>query len=85
MLDDSTGSDFKSLIGHSGPVFGVSFSPDKYYLISGGEDGTIRLWCLLTFSCLVCYKGHNGPIWDVKFGFVCLVFILKYLFIFYLF
>ena len=40
MLDDNTGSDFKNLIGHSGPVFGVSFSPDKYYLISGGEDGS---------------------------------------------
>ena len=28
----------------------------------------VRLWCLLTYSCLVSYKGHNGPVWDVKFG-----------------
>ena len=28
------------MIGHSGPVFAVSFSPDKYYLVSGSEDGT---------------------------------------------
>jgi WD40 repeat protein len=40
MLDDATGSEFKILLGHSGPVYACSFSPDKYYLISGSEDGT---------------------------------------------
>lgn len=40
MFDDSTASDYKVLIGHSGPVFNVSFSPDKAYIVSGGEDGT---------------------------------------------
>jgi len=68
MFDDSSASDSKILVGHSGPIFSVSFSPDKYNLVSGSEDATIRLWCLLTYSCLVCYKGHNGPVWDVKFG-----------------
>ena len=68
MFDESSGTESRTLIGHSGPVYGVSFSPDRYYVVSCSEDGTIRLWCLLTYSCLVSYKGHNGPVWDVKFS-----------------
>lgn len=68
MFDENSGADNRTLIGHSGPVYSVSFSPDKYYLVSGSEDSTVRLWCLLTFSCLISYKGHSGPVWDVKFG-----------------
>ena len=56
MFDDGSSSDHRTLIGHTGPVFGVSFSPDKLTVVSGSEDGTVRLWCLLTFSCLVSYK-----------------------------
>ena len=29
---------------------------------------TVRLWSLLTWSNLVCYKGHVFPVWDCKFG-----------------
>ncbi|KAI9292158.1 WD40 repeat-like protein [Neoconidiobolus thromboides FSU 785] len=62
------GSEFKLLIGHSGPVYGISFSPCSRYLISCSEDGTVRLWNTLTFICLACYRGHNYPIWDVDFS-----------------
>ncbi|XP_067931982.1 transcription initiation factor TFIID subunit 5-like [Watersipora subatra] len=68
MMDDSTASESKSLIGHSGPVYGVSFSPDRHSLLSCSEDGTIRLWSLLTWTNLVCYKGHNYPVFDVQFS-----------------
>lgn len=27
----------------------------------------VRLWSLYTFSSLVCFKGHNYPVWDVQF------------------
>ena len=30
----------------------------------------VRLWSLYTFSSLVCYKGHNYPVWDVQFWWV---------------
>ncbi|RKO86930.1 WD40-repeat-containing domain protein, partial [Blyttiomyces helicus] len=64
---DESGSTSKRLVGHSGPVYGVSFSSNKY-LVSCSEDKTARLWSLETMSNIVCYKGHNYPVWDVDFS-----------------
>jgi len=61
-------SEFKSFLGHSGPVYGTSFSPDGQYLLSCSEDTTVRLWSMETMTNLVCYKGHNFPVWDVSFS-----------------
>ncbi|KAF6025089.1 TAF5 [Bugula neritina] len=43
MMDSSTASDSKNLIGHSGPVYAVCFSHDRHYILSSSEDGTVRL------------------------------------------
>lgn len=40
IMDEKTASESKTLIGHAGPVFSVSFSPDRQYLLSSSEDGT---------------------------------------------
>ena len=45
-----------TLHGHNGPIYGLSFSPDRSLLLSCSEDGTIRLWSLQTWTCLVNYK-----------------------------
>ncbi|CCG23381.1 Taf5 protein [Candida orthopsilosis Co 90-125] len=58
----------RKLIGHSGPIYGISFSPDNKFLLTCSEDKTVRLWSLDTFTALVSYKGHNQPVWDVKFS-----------------
>ncbi|XP_063901545.1 transcription initiation factor TFIID subunit 5-like [Zophobas morio] len=68
LFDKSTGSLCKTLIGHSGPVFAVKFSPDNRFLISCSEDTTARLWSLELYSNLVCFKGHNYAVWDVDFS-----------------
>ncbi|KAL6345464.1 hypothetical protein AAG906_017184 [Vitis piasezkii] len=39
--------------GHSGPVYSATF---------------IRLWSTKLNANLVCYKGHNYPVWDVQFS-----------------
>lgn len=57
---------FTRLIGHSGPVYGVDFSPDEELLLSCSADGTIRLWSTEMKANLVSYRGHNNPVWDVK-------------------
>jgi len=68
MMDDTTSECCKELVGHSGPVYAVSFSPDRTFLLSGSEDGVIRLWSMQTWTCLVLYKGHVYPVWDVQFS-----------------
>lgn len=73
----------RRLIGHSAPVYSVSFSPSiaapedagrnipptgPRLLLSSSADKTIRLWSLDAWACLVVYKGHEGPVWNVKWS-----------------
>ncbi|XP_075214513.1 TATA-box binding protein associated factor 5 [Lycorma delicatula] len=68
IMDDRNAEACRVLLGHSGPIYSVAFSPDKSLLLSSSEDTTVRLWSLLTWTCLVAYKGHTFPVWDVKFA-----------------
>ena len=65
----------RRLIGHSGPVYSLSFDPicgsasPPQGLLSSSQDGTVRLWSLDTYSNLVVYRGHNrDAVWDVEWG-----------------
>eukprot|EP01126_Amoeba_proteus_P003126 TRINITY_DN11022_c0_g1_i8.p1 TRINITY_DN11022_c0_g1~~TRINITY_DN11022_c0_g1_i8.p1 ORF type:complete len:239 (-),score=37.98 TRINITY_DN11022_c0_g1_i8:628-1344(-) len=60
--------DSYNLLSHSGPIYGLSFSPDSQFLLSCGQDTTVRLWSMATKTNLVCYRGHCSPVWDVEFG-----------------
>ncbi len=82
-------SSSRRLVGHSGPVYALSFSPtvavppvqvngftlatntayesQPRYLLSSSADSTIRLWSLDTWTNLVVYRGHQSPVWDVRF------------------
>lgn len=83
-LDDMPPANSRRLIGHSGPVYAVSFAPstprneaatgDDYvptnvrWLLSSSADKTVRLWSLDTWQCMVVYKGHDRPVWDIRWG-----------------
>jgi transcription initiation factor TFIID subunit 5 len=80
--NSTTPTNSRRLIGHAGPVYSISFSPGiaspvgdnsgpstaSKLLLSSSSDKTVRLWSLETFTCLVVYKGHEGPIWNVRWG-----------------
>lgn len=68
MMDDRTAETCRTFLGHNGPVYRCSYSPDKTMMLSCSEDTTIRLWSLQTWTCVVVYRGHQYPIWDVRFS-----------------
>lgn len=77
-IDDDEGATAapptRKLIGHSGPVYSLSFDPlggsasSPRTLLSASADSTVRLWSMDTYSALVAYRGHSGPVWDVSYG-----------------
>lgn len=68
MMNDRDEHESRTLLGHQGIVYSVSFSPCRTMLVSSSEDGTVRLWSLLTWSNLMSYKGHLWPVWDCQFS-----------------
>ncbi|CEG43960.1 transcription initiation factor tfiid [Plasmopara halstedii] len=57
------------LRGHTGAVYGASFSPDNRFALTASADSTVRLWSLAAKSNLVVYRSHQGaPVWDVIFA-----------------
>ena len=73
-LRQKGGSTTVKLVGHSGPVYGLSFDPlsgpgaAPKYLLSSSQDATVRLWSLDTYTNVVAYRGHREPVWDVQWG-----------------
>lgn len=79
-IDDTPPANSHRLIGHSGPVYAVAFAPsitspddaevktNTRWLLSSSADKTIRLWSLDLWRCIVIYKGHDQPVWDVTWG-----------------
>jgi len=64
----------RKLIGHSGPVYSVDFDPisgssaPPKYLLSSSADATVRLWSMDTLTNVVAFRGHENPVWDVKWS-----------------
>ncbi len=56
-----------SLAGHRGEVYAVAFSPDDRLLVSGGADGTIRVWDPTTGAEMRTIAAHNSCTNDLGF------------------
>ncbi|RYP42717.1 hypothetical protein DL768_010289 [Monosporascus sp. mg162] len=57
----------RTLQGHNGRVRSVAFSHDSRLLASASNDGTIKLWDLMTDQCLQTLEGHGGWVGSVAF------------------
>ncbi|KAL0578724.1 Transcription initiation factor TFIID subunit 5 [Marasmius crinis-equi] len=73
-VKEKKGSSTRKLVGHSGPVYSVAFDPvsgsgaPPKYLLSASADGTSRLWSMDTMTDIVAFRGHENPVWDVKWS-----------------
>ena len=63
-------SSIQPLLGHRGAVYGTCFNSRGQYLLSSSEDCTVRLWDVERRSCVVCYHGHQYPVWNVTFRYI---------------
>jgi RNA polymerase sigma factor (sigma-70 family) len=54
--------------GHGGQATGVAFSPDGRRLLSGGDDGTVRLWDVNTGQEVLRLSGHTAKVSAVRFS-----------------
>ena len=54
------------LAGHEKPGYGIGFSPDGKYLISGSYDQTFKLWNLETNTCTLTFHGYEDTIYSCK-------------------
>ena len=52
----------KAVFSHPGPIVGAAFSPDGSTVISGGMDGTARLWNAASGKT-ICSPLHHGGEW----------------------
>ena len=50
------------LEGHTNSVQAVAITSDNKYIISGGNDRTIRIWNLLEKAQETVFEGHNNSI-----------------------
>ncbi|CBQ73445.1 related to LST8-required for transport of permeases from the golgi to the plasma membrane [Sporisorium reilianum SRZ2] len=53
-----------TLEGHTGNVTGIAWHCDMQWLVSGGEDGLLKIWDLRTSRATRIYD-HRGPVNDV--------------------
>ena len=49
-----------TLLGHTGPVSSVAFSPDGQHLVTEGLDRTVRVWKTADGTLLRTIKGHEA-------------------------
>ncbi len=63
----ATGGD-RTLIGHTGPVNCLTYSPDGALVASGGDDATVRVWDSTSGECLHVFRGHTKSVVSVAFS-----------------
>jgi WD40 repeat protein len=57
-----------TLVGHQGGVTAVAFAPDGQRLVTGGKDGTARVWDCTSGRELLCLRGHRRQVTSVAFA-----------------
>ncbi|MER7701587.1 NB-ARC domain-containing protein [Kitasatospora sp. NPDC097605] len=58
--DQPQPSFLRALTGHTGGVNAVAISPDGTWLITGSNDGTVRIWDRATSTQTATLTGHTG-------------------------
>jgi WD40 repeat protein/uncharacterized protein YjbI with pentapeptide repeats/3',5'-cyclic AMP phosphodiesterase CpdA len=63
IYDTATGAPLRTLQGHQGRVFVVTYGQNV--LVTGSNDGTVRIWDAVTGACRHVLTGHERWAWPV--------------------
>lgn len=55
-------------VGHTKSITCLAVSKDNKRIVSGSEDGTLRLWDISSGKELMVYKGHYGSISQIQYA-----------------
>jgi len=66
VLDAVTGSQVAILTGHTLSVRSLTFSVDGIFLVSGGDDRTVKLWDVQTGGVVKTFCGHASWVLSVS-------------------
>ncbi|MCX4820962.1 helix-turn-helix domain-containing protein [Streptomyces sp. NBC_01142] len=58
----------RPLVGHTGEVIAVTFSPDGHTVATGSKDGTARLWAGGSHRVATTLPGRSGEVTAVSFS-----------------
>jgi len=57
--------ELKTLRGHSSDIWSVAYSPDGQWIVSGGDDGSAKVWEAASGRELLTLKGPRAAIYSV--------------------
>lgn len=46
----------------------IAYSPDGQLMVTGGDDGELKVWNSASGFCIVTFDEHEGPVTSVKFA-----------------
>jgi WD40 repeat protein len=58
--DTETGSEVRTLSGHTDSVYAVDLAPDGLTAISASRDNTLKIWDLLSGKQIASFSGEGG-------------------------
>lgn len=54
--------------GHTNAVKSVAYAPDGGLIVTGGDDGKVKLWNTVSGFCFVTFSDHKAPVPQVVFS-----------------